>query len=141
MVVSNEPGYYEAGAYGIRIGVSFARCPVNHCALVSLTAFLFSSRRPENLLVVVEKKTLGEFGGRAFYGFERLTHIPIQKRLMDLNLLTDVEVAWVDGYHREVWERVGPLMQTERGKRWLREATAPLRKAAGGESSTKKVYF
>ena len=107
MVVSNEPGYYESGQYGIRL---------------------------ENLLVVVRRADLGEFGGRAFFGFERLTHIPLQKKLMDLSLLTASEVAWVDGYHQEVRERVGPLMQTERGRRWLEASTAPLQ-AGGGTSS------
>lgn len=97
--------------------------------------------------MVVEKAALGEFGGRAFYGFERLTHIPIQKRLMDLSLLTEAEVAWVDTYHREVWERVGPLMHTDRGKKWLREATAPLRgstagSAVAGDTATgRKIFF
>ena len=106
-----------------------------------------SFRAAENLLVVVEKAALGEFGGRAFYGFERLTHIPIQKRLMDLSLLTEAEVAWVDTYHREVWERVGPLMHTDRGKKWLREATAPLRGSTGGSAAAgdtatgRKIFF
>ena len=109
MVVSNEPGYYEAGKYGIRI---------------------------ENLLVVVEKAELGEFGGRAFYGFERLTHIPIQKRLMDVSLLTDTEVAWVDTYHRQVRERVEPLMRTDRGRRWLEASTSPLRDSGSGSGSS-----
>ena len=109
MIVSNEPGYYEANNYGIRI---------------------------ENLLVVVERKELGEFGGRGFYGFERLTHIPIQKKLMDVSLLTDTEVAWIDQYHREIQERVGPLMQTDRGKRWLEVSTAPLRSGSGSGSGS-----
>ena len=109
MIVSNEPGYYEANNYGIRI---------------------------ENLLVVVERKELGEFGGRSFCGFERLTHIPIQKKLMDVSLLTDSEVAWIDSYHREVRERVGPLMQTDRGKRWLEASTAPLRSSSSSSGSS-----
>ena len=65
MVVSNEPGYYEPGNFGIRI---------------------------ENLLVVQEIKELGEFGGKKFLGFEKLTKIPIQRKLMDKALLTDQEI-------------------------------------------------
>lgn len=104
MVLSNEPGYYAAGAWGIRI---------------------------ENLLVVVEKAGLGGPGGkdprkRKFLGFERLTHIPISKRLIKRELLTPEEVRWLDEYHAEVWARVGPLVESEEARAWLREATAPL---------------
>lgn len=104
MVLSNEPGYYAAGAWGIRI---------------------------ENLLVVVEKQGLGGPGGkdprqRRFLGFERLTHIPISKRLVKRALLAPEEVRWIDEYHAEVWARVGPLVESEEARAWLREATAPL---------------
>ena len=104
MVVSNEPGYYASGRFGIRI---------------------------ENLLVVVEKEGLGGEGGRdprkrKFLGFERLTHIPISKRLIQVELLSREEVEWLDRYHQEVWERVGPLVTTPEAKAWLLEATAPL---------------
>ena len=104
MVLSNEPGYYASGAFGIRI---------------------------ENLLIVVEKPGLGGPGGkdprkRKFLGFERLTHIPISKRLIKAELLAPEEVAWLDAYHAEVWEKVGPLVQSAEAKAWLLEATAPL---------------
>jgi Xaa-Pro aminopeptidase len=99
MIVSNEPGYYEDGNFGIRI---------------------------ENLLVVVEKSDLPEFGGRKFYCFERLTHIPIQKKLMDKALMSKEEIDWVNSYHAEVREKVMPLLETERAKKWLAEATSAL---------------
>ncbi|KAM3574987.1 hypothetical protein VYU27_003113 [Nannochloropsis oceanica] len=104
MVVSNEPGFYASGQYGIRI---------------------------ENLLVVVEKEGLGGEGGRdprkrRFLGFERLTHIPISKKLIQVDLLSNEEVEWIDKYHNEVRERVGPLVTSPEAKAWLVEATAPL---------------
>lgn len=103
MVLSNEPGYYAAGQWGIRI---------------------------ENLLVVMEKPGLGGEGRdprkRRFLGFERLTHIPISKRLVKRELLAPEEVRWLDGYHAEVWAKVGPLLESEEARGWLREATAPL---------------
>ncbi len=103
MVLSNEPGYYSAGQWGIRI---------------------------ENLLVVVEKQGLGGEGrdprARRFLGFERLTHIPISKRLVKKELLVPEEVRWLDGYHAEVWAKVAPLVASEEARAWLREATSPL---------------
>lgn len=95
-VVSNEPGYYEDGNFGIRI---------------------------ENLLVVVPRADLPAFGGRPFYGFERLTHIPIQHKLMDLSLLAPKEISWIDEYHQQIFDKVGPLVRTDRAKRWLQRAT------------------
>lgn len=100
MISSNEPGYYEAGSFGIRI---------------------------ENLLIVREKQTAHKFNGRAYYGFEQLTHIPISTTCIEPSLLTAAEVAWLDGYHARVWERVSPLMDpSSEGARWLREVTRPL---------------
>lgn len=99
MIVSNEPGFYLPGNFGIRI---------------------------ENLLLVVERKDMKQFGGRGFLGFQKLTLIPIQKKLMDLKLLTPVEVSWINAYHAQVWEEVSPLLSTERAKAWLRTSTSPL---------------
>lgn len=55
-----------------------------------------------------------------------MTHIPLQKKLMVKSLMTPVEIAWVDRYHQEIRERIGPLMITERGRKWLDAATSPL---------------
>lgn len=98
MIVSNEPGYYEPGAFGIRI---------------------------ENLLIVVEKTDLGYFAGKPFMGFERLTHIPIQKKMIVSELMTDKEINWLNEYHKAVADKVGPLLKTERAKEWLMENTKP----------------
>ena len=98
-VVSNEPGYYEDSNFGIRI---------------------------ENLLVVVPRPDVPEFGGRAFLGFERLTHIPIQHKLIDTRLLTAGEVNWLDKYHRQIFDKVYPLLRTDGARAWLKEATKSL---------------
>ena len=100
MVVSNEPGYYEQGAFGIRI---------------------------ENLLTLVEADTPHAFNGRTYLGFDPLTHVPIQRSLLDRSLLTEAEAAWIDAYHAAVWARVSPrLAEGCEGRIWLREATLPL---------------
>lgn len=99
MIVSNEPGFYVDNAFGIRI---------------------------ENLLIVVPKKELGEFSGKGFLGFERLTQIPIQTRLLDIDLLTDNEISWLNRYHDEVRVKISPLLRTERAKEWLLHATQPI---------------
>ena len=80
MVISNEPGYYKAGAYGIRI---------------------------ENLLAVKDLPAMGE---RQLLGFETLTLAPIDRRLIDASLLTKAETSWLDAYHRLVEERIAPLV-------------------------------
>eukprot|EP00981_Chlorochromonas_danica_P008053 scaffold1946_cov188-Ochromonas_danica.AAC.16 len=102
MIVSNEPGYYQPGDFGIRI---------------------------ENLLHVLPA-TLPPPpppAATTFYGFESLTLVPIQlKKLVELKLLTKEEVEQVDDYHRLVREKVEGRLKTERQKRWLRENTEPL---------------
>mmetsp|Transcript_48826 Transcript_48826/g.104216 ORF Transcript_48826/g.104216 Transcript_48826/m.104216 type:complete len:705 (-) Transcript_48826:323-2437(-) len=100
MVLSNEPGYYEAGAFGVRI---------------------------ENLLVVRPAQTKHTTPGRTFMCFDQLTHVPIQRSLIDPALLTAVEMDWVDSYHARVWERVSPFLEARsEGLSWLRESTLAL---------------
>ncbi|KAL4428500.1 hypothetical protein ABPG75_002589 [Micractinium tetrahymenae] len=100
MVCSNEPGYYEDGAFGIRI---------------------------ENLFVVVEAPTEFRYGGQSYYTCERLTLCPIQKKMIAKELLSQKEVDWVNAYHRQVWEALSPRLQGEEEElAWLREATSPL---------------
>jgi len=96
MIVSNEPGYYKAGAYGIRI---------------------------ENLVVVVPAEIPG--AERELRGFETLTLAPIDRRLVDASLLTRDEVAWLDAYHARVRAEVTPLVDAETAA-WLAGATAPI---------------
>lgn len=95
MILSNEPGYYKAGSYGIRI---------------------------ENLLLVEKRKAGIE---KPLLGFETLTFAPIDLRLVEPNLMTAEEVAWLNGYHAEVRSKLEDALDSET-KRWLAQATAPL---------------
>ncbi len=96
MILSNEPGYYKPGAYGIRI---------------------------ENLVVVRPREIAG--AERTMLGFDTLTLAPIDRTLIDVALLTPAEVAWVDAYHARVAAEVGPLLDDE-ARTWLDTATQPL---------------
>lgn len=82
--MSNEPGYYEDGSFGIRI---------------------------ENLLLVKGVETPYKFGDKKYLGFGRLTHAPIQKKMIDVNLLTEREKSWLDNYHKDVWDRISPRVE------------------------------
>jgi Xaa-Pro aminopeptidase len=97
MMTSNEPGYYKAGDYGIRI---------------------------ENLAVVVESKAHSREGTR-FFQLEDLTLCPMDRRLIDTTLLDAREVAHLNAYHARVREVVGPRLESE-SKTWLEIATEPL---------------
>lgn len=97
MVVSNEPGYYKLGEYGIRI---------------------------ENL-VVVRPVARPEGGERDLLGFETLTLAPIDRTLVEASLLEASEVRWLDNYHGEVRRVLSPLLD-EATRQWLDESTQPL---------------
>ena len=97
MIVSNEPGYYKTGAFGIRI---------------------------ENLVTVIDvPKPPG--GERALLGFETLTLCPIDRTLVDTALLTRDEIAWLDAYHATVGAAIGPLVDGET-RAWLEAVTRPV---------------
>jgi Xaa-Pro aminopeptidase len=97
MIVSNEPGYYKTGAYGIRI---------------------------ENLQVVTPTADI-EGGERPMLGFEPLTLAPIDRRLIATGLLSRDELHQLNAYHARVLEKIGPLLDGD-AKTWLAEACAPL---------------
>ncbi|MDE2486069.1 MAG: aminopeptidase P family protein [Alphaproteobacteria bacterium] len=97
MIVSNEPGYYKEGAYGIRI---------------------------ENLQVVTEAQAI-EGGERPMMGFETLTLAPIDRRLIVAEMLTTEERAQIDAYHARVLTVIGPKLPPP-VKAWLEEACAPV---------------
>ena len=99
MIVSNEPGYYENGNFGIRI---------------------------ENLLEVVERPEFGTFGGNGFLGFRKLTMIPIQKKMLVLDLLTDDDLKWLNDYHQDISSKVRPLLTSEEAREWLDRTTSPI---------------
>jgi Xaa-Pro aminopeptidase len=93
MIISNEPGYYASGHYGIRI---------------------------ENLVAVVEVGTAAD--GKKLLGFETLTLAPIDARLISIAMLTASERNWLNAYHRRVYDaHAAELSDAE--KRWLTNAT------------------
>jgi Xaa-Pro aminopeptidase len=96
MIVSNEPGFYKAGHFGIRI---------------------------ENLVLVEARRIEG--GAREMRGFETLTLVPIDRTLIEPGLMRPEEIAWLDGYHARVREELSPLMD-EATRRWLEGATRPI---------------
>lgn len=97
MILSNEPGYYKQGDYGIRI---------------------------ENLVLVERRSAPG--AEREIMGFKELTLAPIDKRLVDVTLLTDEERTWWNDYHARVAAEIGPLLTDAAEQAWLAEACAPL---------------
>ncbi len=101
MILSNEPGYYKTGAYGIRI---------------------------ENLVLVAEA-TAVPGAEKPLNRFETLTLAPIDRRLIDRSLMTAQEIDWLDAYHAEVRDTLSPLV-AEANRAWLAAATAPLGRAS-----------
>ena len=97
MIVSNEPGYYKTGEYGIRI----------------------------ESLVVVTPLPSPRGGEVTLYGFETLTLAPIDRTLVAPELLTPAEIAWLDAYHARVREAIAPKVDRETAA-WLTQATQPL---------------
>ena len=96
MIISNEPGYYAAGAFGIRI---------------------------ENLLAVEERKIPG--GERPMLGFETLTFAPIDLTLVDPKLMDADEIAWLNDYHARVRKTLSPRVDAPT-RRWLAKVTRRL---------------
>lgn len=100
MILSNEPGYYKTGAYGIRI---------------------------ENLIVVQPLDL--PMAERPMLGFEVLTLAPIDRNLVEPALLTQAEIAWLNAYHMQVRETLEPRLAGEGDAavtHWLRQATSPI---------------
>lgn len=97
MIISNEPGFYKEGAYGIRI---------------------------ENL-ILVKPATRIKGSDRKTMSFETLTFAPIDRRLIDTSLLTDDERSWLDNYHAQVFDVVAPRLDAA-DRAWLQSATCPL---------------
>jgi Xaa-Pro aminopeptidase len=96
MIISNEPGYYKTGEYGIRI---------------------------ENLVLVIDVEIPG--AEKEMLGFETLTFAPIDRRLIKKEMLSPQEIDWLNGYHRQVVEKIGPKLSGSDLK-WLEEACAPI---------------
>jgi Xaa-Pro aminopeptidase len=99
-VISDEPGYYEDGNFGIRI---------------------------ENMIMAKEARTNHKFGDKPWIAFEHVTMVPMCRRLIDPTLLAPEERDWLNDYHKEVWEKTnGSFKNDERTTRWLRRETASI---------------
>jgi Xaa-Pro aminopeptidase len=99
MILSNEPGYYAAGEFGVRI---------------------------ENLLLVKEAPNSAAWlGDRKMLCFETLTLAPIDKRLIDRHAMSHNEVRWLDAYHRRVFDETAPHV-AQSVRQWLENACQPL---------------
>jgi len=93
MILSNEPGYYRAGEYGIRL---------------------------ENLIIVEKREIKG--AEREMYGFAPLTLAPFDLNCVEPTLMTRQEIDWLNAYHAQVRKTLSPLVDAKTRK-WLREAT------------------
>ncbi|MGD9637662.1 MAG: aminopeptidase P family protein [Alphaproteobacteria bacterium] len=98
MIISNEPGYYEEGNFGIRL---------------------------ENLICVKEPKDAEKTSLKKSYEFETLTLVPFDRNLIKANDLSDQELKWLNDYHNEVQKTLVPLVD-EKTAAWLKKATKPI---------------
>ncbi len=94
MILSNEPGFYKQGEYGIRI---------------------------ENLFAVTKAEIING-GDRPMHSFETLTLAPIDRNLIDVSLLSETERNWLNSHHKQVFDEISPLL-TQSEKHWLQSAT------------------
>ena len=96
MILSNEPGYYKPGEYGIRI---------------------------ENLVLVIDAEIEGSEG--KYLTFETLTHVPLDRKLVDKTMLTEREIAWWDAYHAKTHDILAPQLEGD-DLAWLERECRPL---------------
>ena len=97
MLISNEPGYYKVGEYGIRI---------------------------ENVVLVTLPETVDE-GDREMMAFETLTLAPIDRRLIRPEMLEKSERDWLNGYQKHVFDTLAPDLDPST-RNWLKQATQPI---------------
>ncbi len=98
MILSNEPGYYREGAFGIRI---------------------------ENLIVVQSAPAVSGGDDRDMLNFETLTFVPLDRRLIDVSQLSTDERTWINDYHSATEDKIGPRLEGA-ARDWLTAACAPL---------------
>jgi Xaa-Pro aminopeptidase len=99
MTVTNEPGYYQEGEFGIRI---------------------------ENIMLVKKFDTKYSFDDTPFYGFEKVTMVPLCKSLLKKEIMTKEEIDWVNSYHKEIWTKVSPLLEGKDAYNWLKIAVSEI---------------
>jgi Xaa-Pro aminopeptidase len=102
MILSNEPGYYKAGEYGIRI---------------------------ENLVVVREAEAI-EGGDRPMHWLETITFAPIDRKLVDPAIMSHEDLDWLNRYHADVLKKIGPRLDNAADIAWLEAACAPISREA-----------
>ncbi|KAA8496181.1 Xaa-Pro aminopeptidase 1 [Porphyridium purpureum] len=103
MCVSNEPGYYEEGKFGVRI---------------------------ESVVVAVRANTAHQFGSTPYITFENITHVPIQQSLLELSLMSQSELDWLNDYHMRIWHKLRHAWPwTDDELRWLEDATRAISKS------------
>lgn len=121
MVVSNEPGYYEDGNFGIRIENLLETTYVNEEDNQAYDKGI--SEGDDGF----PEKPIGK---KTFLKFNKLTMIPIQKDLIDVSLMTESELDWLDAYHEEIWTKISHLLDDGcPGKVWLEEACSPIKRS------------
>jgi len=99
-VISNEPGYYEDGLFGIRI---------------------------ENIIMVKEVETKHKFGDKPYLGFEHVTMVPYCRKLIDENLLTREEKQWLNDYHEDIRVKTKDFFEADSvAMKWLERETQPI---------------
>ena len=99
-VISDEPGYYEDGNFGIRI---------------------------ENMIMACEATTNHKFGDKPWISFEHVTVVPMCRKLIDTKLLDPEEKEWLNKYHEEIWEKTSAYFKADdRTTRWLKRETQPI---------------
>ena len=97
MIISNEPGYYKEGAYGIRL---------------------------ENLILVTELREI-KGGEQPVMDFETLTLAPFERSLINQELMSKIELTWLNSYHKRVYKKLSASLSKQE-KQWLKQQTAPL---------------
>ncbi|KAL0808966.1 hypothetical protein ABMA28_012623 [Loxostege sticticalis] len=111
-VLSNEPGYYKVGEFGIR-----------HEDLVETVAITKDSEHPR------AKYLVGDYDGRGILGFNTITMVPNQRESIDVSLLDDFELKYINDYHERVYNTLGPILATRaliEDKDWLERECAPI---------------
>ncbi|QRW08650.1 Metallopeptidase family M24 [Ceratobasidium sp. AG-Ba] len=107
-VITNEPGFYKEGSFGVRI---------------------------ESALVVTKVETKGQFGGDIWLGFDRFTCVPIQTRMVKMEMLTKEERRWLKEHNRKCRDMLAPYLEDDRrALRWIRREstrTSPTATPAG----------
>jgi len=99
MIVSNEPGFYLDGKFGIR---------------------------HENMVVIVKKDLPNNFANKDYYGCEHITFFPVQTKSCKKEIMTPKEIEWVNNYNKECWEKISPLLQHDQlALDWLKRETQP----------------